>query len=122
MESFDTITANMYPWKRYAENKQLETMLVLFADTKKAHARVGDPQEIQRYLDYAEDNQASFDWVQLHSGFWFNHAPLKNYPVAGIEVDEETNSILWTMSSGFAKGREKSFLYAGQFYAAGSVT
>ena len=61
MESFDTITANMYPWKRYAENKQLETMLELFADTKKAHARVGDPQEIQRYLDYAEDNQASFD-------------------------------------------------------------
>lgn len=110
MESFDTITANMYPWKRYAENKQLETMLVLFADTKKAHARVGDPQEIQRYLDYAEDNQASFDWVQLHSGFWFNHAPLKNYPDAGIEVDEETNSFVDKVIR-LCKGKGKKVSY-----------
>lgn len=90
----DTITNNIYPkWNSFGD-RSMEKMLLLFADTRKAHAAAGDTEELEKYFSFAEAAGSSFDWVQLHSGYFFNHAPFEKYPDSGIEIDERTNAFL----------------------------
>ena len=90
----DIITNNMFPRWNSFENRNMEKMLLLFADTGKAHAAAGDIGELEKYFDFAERAGSRFDWVQLHSGYFFNHAELSKYPDNGIEIDTKTNAFI----------------------------
>ena len=85
------VSENIYPrWSDFG-NRSMEKMLLLFADTHKSHAVAGDIQVLEDYFDFAVRADSNFEWVQLHSGYFFNHAPLEKYPYSGIEIDDKTN-------------------------------
>lgn len=89
-----TIIENIYPqWSSFG-NREMEKMLLLFADTSKDHAAAGDIGELPKYFQFAEEAGSQFDWVQLHSGYFFNHEKLEKYPDSGIEIDMQTNVFL----------------------------
>jgi len=85
---------NVFPERNQIASARLERMLLFFADPTKSHARIGSPDEITNYLDYGEKNKAPFQWVQLHSGQFFNHVLLQEYPLAKIPIDEKTNNFI----------------------------
>lgn len=88
----DTIKNNIYPkWESFGD-RRMEKMLLLFADARKNHAAAGNIELLEKYFEFSDQAGSSFDWVQLHSGFFFDHAPLKSYPGSGIEIDEKTNA------------------------------
>ena len=62
----DTITNNMFPRWNSFESRNMEKMLLLFADTGKANAAAGDIGELEKYFDFAKRAGSRFDWVQLH--------------------------------------------------------
>lgn len=111
-----TIEDNMYPgWNSFG-SRRMEKMLLLFADGRKAHAAAGDIGELKKYFDFAQKAGSSFDWVQLHSGYFFNHAQLKDYPDSGILTDTRTNAFL-DQAIGLCKDNGKKVSYMMGDYA-----
>ena len=110
------IEKNLFPGRRAFADRRMEKELLLFADTRKSHARSSDVQTITGYLDYAESYGSSFDWIQLHSGYLFNHAPLAGYPDAGIPIDEATNAYI-DRAIALCKSRGKKVCFTVGNYA-----
>ena len=90
----NVVNENLYPkWDSFS-GRSMEKMLLLFADRFKGHAAIGSLEELQNYFRREKEWNSSFDWVQLHSGYLFNHVPLKSWPGSGILIDEHTNAFL----------------------------
>lgn len=88
------IQENIYPrWDSFA-NQSMEKMVLLFADMKKGHASVGNPEKLENYFKFGKRAESEYDWVQLHSGYFFDHVPLKKYPDCQIQIDETTNQFI----------------------------
>ena len=85
---------NLFPKRNQIANSKMEKMFLFFADLNKPHAEAGDISVIQQYIDYGNKHNTPFDWVQLHSGRVFDHAPIKNYPDVKIKIDENTNALV----------------------------
>lgn len=110
------IDDNLFPGRKNLAQRRMEKEFLLFADTRKSHAKASDPTIITQYLDYAEKMGSNFEWVQLHSGYLFNHTALPNYPASGIEIDEGTNAYL-DEAIALCKARGKKVCYTVGNYA-----
>lgn len=86
---------NIYP-NRETDHKErkMEKMLLLFADVNKRHAVASGADELEKYFAKEEQWGSSFDWVQFHSGYVFNHYLPEKYGEAKVEIDEYTNEFL----------------------------
>lgn len=98
--SSETVRWNLNP-KRLDGHKddRLEKMLLFFADRHKTHAASSELSILEEYFKKESEWDSSFDWVQFHSGYLFNHYVPEKYQKAGIEIDEKTNRFL---DEGFA--------------------
>lgn len=64
------IQENIYPkWDNFA-NQSMEKMVLSFADMKKGHASVGNPEKLENYFEFGKRAESEYDWVQLHSGIF----------------------------------------------------
>lgn len=53
------IQENIYPrWDSFA-NQSMEKMVLLFADMKKGHASVGNPEKLENYFKFGKEQKVN---------------------------------------------------------------